>query len=90
MKKIIISLFACFALVFGALIAWSCYLDLLAGSLFLCALLPSVLFEEGCEECAKRRYNTEEYVEDCLLERKLMQLRNWMAGGMANRKSEEK
>ena len=50
MKKIIISIVACFALVLGSVIAWCCYQDLLAGFLFICALIHSCLFEEGRQE----------------------------------------
>ncbi len=55
MKKMILSILACVALVFGSLIAWCCYKDLLAGFLFVCALIPSCLFEEGRKEYNENR-----------------------------------
>ncbi len=50
MKKMIISVIACVALVFGACVAWLYSKDLIAGILILTALVPSCLFEEGRKE----------------------------------------
>ena len=50
MKKMILSLIACMVLEFCSLVAWNCYHDILAAFLFLCALLPSCLFEQGRQE----------------------------------------
>ena len=50
MKKMILSIILCVALMLGAFVAWSCYKDLLALLLFCAALVPSCLFEEGRQE----------------------------------------
>lgn len=55
MKKMILSILACMALVFGSIIAWCCYKDILAAFLFTCALIPSCLFEEGRKEYKENR-----------------------------------
>ena len=50
MKKMILSVVACAALMLGAFWAWASYRDILAASLFILALVPSCLFEEGRQE----------------------------------------
>ena len=50
MKKMIISMIACMALVLGSLVAFELYIDWLAALLFLLAFIPSCLFEEGRKE----------------------------------------
>ena len=55
MKKMIVSIIACMALMFGAFYAWACYKDVLATILFICALIPSCLFEQGRQEYKARR-----------------------------------
>lgn len=50
MKKMIISLLACMALTLASFIAWSFYKDILAAFLFMCAIIPSCLFEQGRQE----------------------------------------
>lgn len=50
MKKMIISIVACAALMLGAFCAWAVYRDILAAFLFILALVPSCLFEEGRRE----------------------------------------
>lgn len=50
MKKMIISIIACMALEFGSLVAFELYIDWLAALLFILALIPSCLFEEGRQE----------------------------------------
>ena len=45
------------AMVFGAIIAWSCYLDYLAAILFLGAIIPSQLCEDGYKEMKEERRN---------------------------------
>jgi len=50
MKKMIVSILACMVLVFGSLVAFEHYADWLACLLFLGALIPSCLFEEGRKE----------------------------------------
>ena len=56
MKKMILSIIACMALVFGSIIAWCCYKDILAAILFICAIIPSCLFEEGRKEYKASRH----------------------------------
>ena len=53
MKKMILSLVACVALVFSGMVAWCCYRDILAALLFILALVPSCLFEQGRQEHMK-------------------------------------
>jgi len=55
MKKMIISIIACMALMSGAFFAWACYKDVLATILFIGALIPSCLFEQGRQERKARR-----------------------------------
>ena len=55
MKKMILSILACIALEFGALLAWCDYHDILAAFLFICALVPSCLFGEGRQEYNQKR-----------------------------------
>lgn len=50
MKKMVISVLALLALLAGALVAYENYHDVLAAGLFMCALIPSCLFEEGRKE----------------------------------------
>ena len=50
MKKMVLSLLALVLLVGGALWAYENYHDVLAAGLFMCALIPSCLFEEGRKE----------------------------------------
>jgi len=50
MKKMIISVVACAALMLGAFWAWASYRDILAALLFILALVPSCLFEQGRQE----------------------------------------
>ena len=50
MKKMIISIVACIVLMLGAFTAWACYKDVLATALFIAALIPSCLFEQGRQE----------------------------------------
>lgn len=59
MKKMFISLIACMALMLGAFIAWACYKDVLATVLFIGALIPSCLFEQGRQEYQARKAKTE-------------------------------
>ena len=56
MKKMIISVLACIALVLGACFAWLCYKDVLAVALLISALVPSVLFNEGLNEFKASRH----------------------------------
>ena len=58
MKKMILSILACMALEFGSIIAWCYYLDVLAGFLFICAIIPSCRFEEGRKEYKEKKYGT--------------------------------
>ena len=57
MKKMIISILACMALEFGSLVAWELYIDWLAALLFMLALIPSCLFEEGRKEYKASKEN---------------------------------
>ena len=50
MKKMILSVAACSALMLGAFWAWAAYRDILAASMLVLALVPSCLFEEGRQE----------------------------------------
>ena len=50
MKKMIVSVVACAALMLGAFWAWASYRDILAALLLILALVPSCLFEEGRQE----------------------------------------
>ena len=50
MKKMVFSVLACVTLVVGALVAFENYHDVLAAGLFILALVPSCLFEEGRKE----------------------------------------
>lgn len=50
MKKMVISVLALLALMAGALVAYETYHDVLAAGLFMLALVPSCLFEEGRKE----------------------------------------
>lgn len=51
----VLSILACIALVLAALYAFCCYMDWLACLLFLCALIPSCLFEEGRRELKRNK-----------------------------------
>lgn len=68
MKKMIISIIACFAMVFGAFVLYACayelsaffhchykVFDVLAAALFMGAIIPSALFEEGRKEYVNSR-----------------------------------
>ena len=50
MKKMIVSVVACAALMLGAFWAWASYRDILAALLLILALVPSCLFEAGRQE----------------------------------------
>ena len=50
MKKMIVSVVACAALMLGAFWAWAVYRDILAAFLLILALVPSCLFEQGRQE----------------------------------------
>ena len=50
MKKMIVSVVACAALMLGAFWAWAVYRDILAALLLILALVPSCLFEQGRQE----------------------------------------
>jgi len=60
MKKMILSVVACAALMLGAFWAWAVYRDILAAFLLILALVPSCLFEEGRQEYLKTTDNTTE------------------------------
>lgn len=51
----ILSILACMVLMLASFIAWSCYHDILAAFLFMCALVPSCLFEQGRQEYNETR-----------------------------------
>jgi hypothetical protein len=68
MKKMIISVIVCFAMVLGAFLIYACAYDLatffhchykvfdvLAAALFMGAIIPSALFEEGRKEYVNTR-----------------------------------
>ena len=55
MKKMIISIVACFGLLFAAFLAWASYHDFLAAVLFASAMIPSCLFEQGRQEYKKAK-----------------------------------
>ena len=50
MKKMVLSLVACLALVGCAFLAFEKYHDVLAAVLFVCSFIPSCLFEEARKE----------------------------------------
>lgn len=50
MKKMILSVIACMLLTFGSLVAFALYIDWLAALLFMLAIIPAGIFEEGREE----------------------------------------
>lgn len=50
MKKMILSAVACLVLVAGAAVAFCSYRDVLASVLFVSAIIPSCLFEQGRQE----------------------------------------
>lgn len=53
MKKMILSLVACVALVFSGMVAWCCYRDILCVVCLICAMAASCLFEQGRQEHMK-------------------------------------
>ncbi len=58
MKKMIVSVVACAALMLGAFWAWAVYRDILAAFLLILALVPSCLFEEGRREYSNIKNRT--------------------------------
>lgn len=46
------------ALVFGSFVAYAYYKDFLAAFLFICAIIPSSLFEEGRKEYKASKENS--------------------------------
>jgi len=58
MKKMIVSVVACSALMLGAFWAWAAYRDILAALLLILSLVPSCLFEEGRQEHIDIKNNT--------------------------------
>ena len=50
MRKMILSVLACLALIAGSLWAYENYHDVLAAGLFSLSLVPSVIFEQGRKE----------------------------------------
>ena len=56
MKKMILAIIACLALEFSSIVAFELEINWLAALLFLLALIPSCLFEEGRKEYKETRH----------------------------------
>lgn len=55
MRKMILSMTLCVALVILALVAFECYRNLLAGALLFCSIIPSAVFVGERERYLERK-----------------------------------
>lgn len=59
MKKIIISIIACFVTMTGAFLAWAYYMDFLAAFLIILSCVPAVYFTQSVDEYQKNKHHVD-------------------------------